>query len=181
MAAQIRWMSPAIKAPPRKCINPLAHGAWENFNGIPVRTRPMKVTIMVKWRMISKVLNRRNICPASSGFTCGGKKDPLSSQFPLFPVVLSPPEDGVKPEDSKYRDEKRCHNDEDSIKHWLLLWIIMRGMGKPKHEVSIGSWMAFSTGLYQTCIGDERFRIILLQDAVKSMTIRTTRHQSWVA
>jgi hypothetical protein len=109
------------------------------------------------------------------------EENPLSSQFPLFPVVLSPPEEGMEPEDPKDRNEKCGHNDEDPIEHWLSLWIIMGRMGKPHYEVSIGMGMAFPAGLYQPCIGDERFGIIPWEDTMKTMAIGTTRYQSWVA
>jgi hypothetical protein len=47
-------MRPAVLAPPRKCMRPLAQGAWKNFNGRPVMTRPRKVNIIVE--AVEKVL-----------------------------------------------------------------------------------------------------------------------------
>ena len=109
------------------------------------------------------------------------EEDPFGPQFPLLPEVLSPPEEGMEPEDPEDRNEKAGHQDEGSIKHGLSFWIIMGGMGNPLDEVGIGPGVAFSTGLYQTFIGDERFGIIRRQDAVKTMTVRTTRHQCRIA
>src|SRR4030042_21645 len=109
------------------------------------------------------------------GFHVLREKDPLCSQLSFFPEVLPPPEEGVEPEDPEDRNKKCGHNDENRIKHWLSLWIIMGRMGKPHYEVSIGSWVTFSTGLYQSSIRDEGFWIIHWQDAVKSVAVRTTR------
>jgi hypothetical protein len=49
-------------------------------------------------------------------------------------------------------------------------------MGKPKYKVGIGSWMAFSTGLYEPSIRDKGLRIIRRQNAVKSVAVGTTRY-----
>jgi hypothetical protein len=110
-----------------------------------------------------------------------GEEDPLGSQFPFLPEVLSPPEKGVDPEDPKDRNQESGHNDEGPIKHGLSFWIIMSCVGEKLNEVSIGAGVAFSTGLYETIVRDGRFGIIRRQNAMKTVAVCTPCYQFWVS
>jgi hypothetical protein len=83
------------------------------------------------------------------------EKDPLCPQFPFFPVVFSPPEKGMKPEDAKDPDQEGGHQNEGPIEHGLSHRILMGRMGNKLDEIGIGLGMTFSTGLHQTALGDE--------------------------
>jgi hypothetical protein len=108
------------------------------------------------------------------------EEDPLGPQFSLLPEVLPPPEKSVDPENPKDGDQEAGHHDEGSIEHGFFLRVVMSCMGDPHHKIRIRPGVAFSAILYQTSIGDEGLRVISRQDAVKPVTVRTTRYQFWV-
>jgi hypothetical protein len=105
------------------------------------------------------------------------EEDAFGPELPLFPEVLSPPKDGVEPENPEDGNKERGHQDEGPIEHRLPLRIGMGSMGDELNEVGIGSWVALSTCLHQPRIRDEGFWIIRGQDTVKTVAIGTTRHQ----
>jgi hypothetical protein len=105
------------------------------------------------------------------------EEDSLRPQLPLFPKVLSPPEEGVEPEYTEDRNEEAGHQDEGPIEHWFSFWIGMGCMGDELNEVGIGSWMALTAGLYQAPLGDEGLWIIWRQNIVKSMAVGTACYQ----
>jgi hypothetical protein len=110
-----------------------------------------------------------------------GEEDSLGSQFPLLPEVFPPPKEGMNPEDPEDGNQEAGHKDEGSVKDWLSLRIIVGRMSTPLNEVNIGPSVAFSAGLYQTFLRNERLGVIGRQNVVKTMTVCTTRHQCRVS
>jgi len=115
------------------------------------------------------------------GFHMLREKDPLSSQFPLLPKILSPPQEGMKPEDAEHADEKGGHDQESPVEEGLFYRISMRGVSDELNKMNIGSWVAFATRLDESLIRNEGLRVLGRQDAVKSMAVCTACHKRGIA
>jgi len=76
------------------------------------------------------------------------EKNSLRPQLPFFPVVLSPPEKGMKPEDTKDPDQEGGHQNKGPIEDRLSHRILMGRMGNELDEIGIGLGMTFSAGLH---------------------------------
>ena len=81
------------------------------------------------------------------------------------------PEEGMNTKEGKRTKQQPGHTPECIKQVWILIPVMMRGMGQVTREFSVGSWMTFPAGVYHITTVQTGFTIIGRQDIMGTMTI----------